>query len=151
VSVRALQAVLLMLAGATPAWADPPRFGLVVGEPNGATAAWTFAEPFALHVEVGHSLRDDASLLATADLVWRLPEVIGVEGLVPWVGAGARFSSDLAEGEAPDRFGVRVPAGISYWADQRVELFFEVAPALSFVPESKAALAVALGIRVALF
>lgn len=134
---------------------DGFRFGIIAGEPLGVSLILPVLPRFALQAEFGYSTRDDAAILATFDLLWRVPELLGPvgtsAGFVFWTGVGVRFSTFLTDDQGPEKAGIRIPVGVSYLtADGTIELFIEVAPALNFAPELLGTLAGGVGMRVGL-
>ena len=110
---------------------------------------------FAVQGEVGYTTRDDAKLVASLDFLWRVPELIGPlgdhGGFVFYTGVGLRFSSQLTDDSDPEQGGVRIPVGVSYVsADNAMEVFAQLAPALNFVPDLMGTLSGGIGFRVGL-
>lgn len=151
--MRALYfAVICALLSAGTARAEnyisPLRLGLMFGEPIAATVALDLSDRFTLHGDLGPSTSRAQTFVGAADLVYGMPEIFGYKFRF-WFGAGLRYSS--GRDEQPNRFGLRVPAGISYLGhDLSTEVFIFAAPSVSVVPDAKAALDGGLGLRVAL-
>jgi hypothetical protein len=147
----ALLVGLLSSGTVSPASAEEPtplRLGLMFGEPIAATVALSLNESFAVHADIGPSTSRFQRIIAAADLVYGMPEVFGGDFIL-WFGAGLRYSA--GRDDEPNRFGFRVPAGISYFTTARAtELFIFAAPGVSLVPDKRASLDGGLGIRIAL-
>lgn len=131
---------------------SPVRVGLLIGEPICATVGFTLSERFIMQADIGPSTSSRQSAIAAVDLVYTLPEVFGGDlsrdHFVPWFGLGLRLS--MGKDETPNRFGPRIPFGISFFAaENSIELFASIAPGLSLAPDVWSSLDGGLGVRVA--
>lgn len=153
-----LVALVAVLAAAAPEAQTEPldldsrlRFGFSIGEPLALTVASDLSAGLVLQSEIGLSALDDFSGLLAMDLVYRADQVFGpitrTLWLMPYLGAGVRVA--LGEGDHPDRFGFRVPAGISLRdLTEPIELFVQVAVGLSVLQERRGTLDFGGGLRV---
>lgn len=153
-----LAVVLAALAAATPVVrSEVPeldsrlRFGLSLGEPLALTVASDLSQVLVLQTEVGISVSDDFSGLLTMDVVYRANEIFGpiTRSLwaMPYVGLGLRVA--LGRDEQPDRFGFRVPVGLSFRdATEPIEVFLQAAVGLSVLTEVRGSLDAGGGLRI---
>lgn len=147
-----IPALLLALVAQSDV-APPPSLavGLAIGEPVGFSVAAPVRGSFRVHLTAGLSPSDERDALATFDFGYDLPNVIGpVFGtgrLVPWFGLGVRYA-DARREEDSDKFGLRVPFGMSYYdLDGTIEMFAMVAYGVVLMPETDHSLDVTAGLR----
>jgi hypothetical protein len=121
--------------------------GLVLGEPTGASLKYWLSDNFAIDGAVGWSFRGENNLHVHADFLWHKFDLIPVpRGQMPlYFGAGARFK---LQDNDDDRFGVRVPVGVSYLIeDIPVDVFLEVAPVVDVTPKTRFEFTAGVGVR----
>ncbi len=126
------------------------RGGILIGNPLSLTVATDLSEGLVLQLDVGLAHSDDFSGIMGIDVVYRsetiFGRVLGDLWLMPWFGFGARGA--IEKGEDEDRFGFRVPVGISVLSDlDAVEVYFETAIGLSIFPDRRASIDYGFGIR----
>ncbi len=120
--------------------------GLMFGEPIGLTLKYWVNETFAVDGGLGASFHREDGLQLHSDALWH---VFGSHhcphGLLsPYIGVGGR--AKFQDGD--DRFGVRVPIGVSYMLDRSpVDMFLEIAPVLDVEPSVQGSFNVAAGAR----
>jgi hypothetical protein len=149
-----LQAVALivttLLVALSPAAAEEKRFGLglIVGEPTGVSGKYLLGEENAIDLAVAWNLSGDNDFTLHADYLWNKSDLIqvGSEKMLFYFGVGVRM--ELRDNKS-DKFGVRVPIGVSYrFVDPKfLELFGEVAPVVDLAPSTKMDLNVGIGAR----
>jgi hypothetical protein len=149
-----LQAVALivttLLVALSPAAAEEKRFGLglIVGEPTGVSGKYLLGEENAIDLAVAWNLSGDNDFTLHADYLWNKSDLIqvGSEKMLFYFGVGVRM--ELRDNKS-DKFGVRVPIGVSYrFVDPKfLELFGEVAPVVDLAPSTKMDLNVGTGAR----
>jgi hypothetical protein len=149
---------LALLAIAQPSEGDFPlesklRAGILIGTPLSISIATDLAEGLVLQLDLGVSPSESFSGVLGMDVVYRAEQIFGrVYGdlwLMPWFGIGIRGA--VAEGERTDRYGFRVPFGISVLSElEPVEVYLQTAIGLSLFPERRASIDAGAGIRVGL-
>jgi hypothetical protein len=133
-----------------PATASGPgRFGagFLVGEPTGFSAKYWLTDIMAIDGAFGLSLRDTDNVYVNADVLWHnydlIPVSRGRAAAYLGVGPSIEFRDD-----EDNRFGVRVPVGVSYqFADKPLDVFFEVAPILDLSPDVEGDFNIGIGLR----
>ncbi|MEX0772955.1 MAG: hypothetical protein WD038_07290 [Balneolales bacterium] len=109
--------------------------GVVVGDPTGITAKLWLDDLNALAGTAAWSFRGNTSLQLNADYLRHNFDHIDLNrgSMAFYYGLGGRLLA--REGNRDDRFGVRVPFGLSYFfANDPIEIFAEVVPILDIVP-----------------
>jgi hypothetical protein len=129
------------------------RAGILIGNPLSITVATDLSEGLVLQLDLGISPSREFSGVLGMDVVYRAEQIFGrVLGdlwMMPWVGLGIRGA--VAEGDFTDRYGLRVPVGVSVLSElEPVELYLQTAVGLSLFPERRASIDIGLGIRVGL-
>jgi hypothetical protein len=140
----------LTYASLTPATASGPgRFGagFVIGEPTGFSAKYWLNDIMALDGGFGFSLRDDDNVYLNADILWHnydlIPVSRGRTAAYLGVGPSIEFRDD-----EDNRFGVRVPIGVSYQFDDKpLDIFLEFAPILDLSPDVEGDFNIGVGLR----
>lgn len=127
------------------------RAGLLIGNPLSISLATDLSEGLVLQLDLGLSFSDDFSGIVGMDVVYRAESIFGRISadlwLMPWVGFGMRGA--IGEGEQPNRFGFRIPAGVSMLSEvEPLELYGQVAVGLSAFPERRASIDAGGGIRI---
>ena len=107
--------------------------GLIFGEPTGLSAKLWTSQRTALDAAVAWSFSGAGWLHVQSDFLIHNYDLLDVSsGKLPvyyGVGAFLAFSSDLG-------LGARVPVGLAYqFEDAPVDIFFELAPGLSLLPD----------------
>jgi hypothetical protein len=127
------------------------RAGIVLGEPMSLTIATDLSEGLVLQLDLGLSASDRFSGIIGMDVVYRAETIFGRIAadfwLMPWFGFGMRGA--IGEDDQPNRFGFRVPIGLSLLSEtDPLELYAQVAAGLSAFPERRASVDAGAGIRV---
>jgi hypothetical protein len=146
-----LAVLALALTLATPARAQitiPEEgfgIGFVLGTPTGLSASLPVGERNAFNAALGYDFTGDANLFVQADYVWIhkniIPVDVGSVSLYYGPGAFAIAARDAA-------IGIRGVVGIDYrFAGAPVQIFLEVAPGISVLPDTDAHVGAGLGAR----
>lgn len=137
---------LLSAAAAEAQSTDRSRgLGAVIGEPTGVSAAYWTTGSNAFSAGAAWHFVQNPSLHIHADYLFYRFDIIEVtRGSLPlYFGLGARIRFD-----DEDKFGVRFPLGVAYhFADNPLEIFFELVPVLELVPGTTLAGNSGIGIR----
>jgi len=109
--------------------------GVIIGEPTGLSAKFWTSERTAVDAAVAWSFYAPPRFHIQSNFLMHNYDLFSVgSGELPlYYGAGAfiAFSSDLG-------LGLRAPVGVAYhFEDVPVEIFGEIAPGISFLPETK--------------
>lgn len=125
------------------------RFGVGVlfGEPTGLSAKYFFNDTIAVDGGIGWAFHHHTDFHLHSDVLWHDFDLIPVpEGKLPlYFGVGARFK---AADHADDRFGIRVPVGVSYLFEcLPIDVFAEIAPVLDLAPSTRGGLTAGVGVR----
>lgn len=128
---------------------SPGRFGagFVFGEPTGISAKYWINDVIALDAAFGISLEDSDDVFLNADVLWHNYDLIPVSRgrAAAYLGIGP---SILFRDEEDNRFGVRVPVGVSYQFDDKpLDIFFEIAPILDLSPDVEGDFNIGIGLR----
>ncbi len=142
-----LAVVALVVAGATPANADPNGYGLgfVFGEPSGITGKMWAGQNTAFVGGLAWSFVDDGATAVYGDYIWHSYGLLNVQtGALPlYYGAGARIQF-----EDRSRFGIRTVVGLNYqFRSQPFDAFVEFVPLFDITPDADLKLNAALGFR----
>jgi hypothetical protein len=145
---RAEQADYLSQPNAMPNYPNH-RFGagLMVGEPTGLSLKYWLDDNLAVDGAVGAAFHPDTDLYLHSDILWHNFDLLHVpRGQLPlYLGVGGRVKF-VDDGD--DRFGIRVPIGVSYLFDNApVDIFLEVAPILDVTPSVRGDFTASLGAR----
>lgn len=119
--------------------------GVIFGEPTGLSAKMWTSEKTAIDAAVAWSFVGSGWLHVHADFLIHNYELIDVnQGALPvyfGVGGFVSFSSDLG-------LGARVPFGLAYqFEGAPVDIFAEVVPGLSLLPEIRFYIGGGIGVR----
>jgi hypothetical protein len=119
--------------------------GLIFGEPTGLSAKLWTSERTAIDAAVAWSFVGSGWLHLQADFLMHNYDIIDVsQGALPlYYGAGAflGFSTDLG-------LGARIPLGMAYqFEGAPVDIFAEIAPGISLLPEIKFYIGGGIGVR----
>jgi hypothetical protein len=147
---------LALLTLAQPAEEDFPlrsklRAGILIGNPLSISIATDLSEGLVLQLDLGLSPSRRFSGIVGMDVVYRAERIFGRVTadlwLMPWFGFGMRGA--IGEGDQVNRFGFRVPVGLSLLSEvEPLELYGQVAVGVSAFPERRASLDAGGGIRV---
>ena len=121
--------------------------GMVVGDPTGLSAEKWLSQSTALDFSAAWSLERDEAMELAMDHVWYNFSAIESEGhrVALHYGVGGRVQF-VDSGD--DHAGVRLPVGLTYFADRgRVGIFMQVAPTLDLAPSTELDLQGGLGAR----
>ncbi len=120
--------------------------GLMIGEPLGVSLKYWLNDTMAIDGGIGESFHHDNGLQLHSDVLWHAFDLLKVpEGRLPlYFGVGARLKFE----DGDDRFGIRVPVGLSYMLENDpVDIFLEVAPILDLSPSVHGDFNAAIGVR----
>lgn len=128
--------------------------GVIAGEPTGLTVKFWLEDRQAVDVGLGWSFSGTDTLHVHADYLWHdfeLLDTSGISGRIPvYYGIGARFKFRDSDGDPDhdDKFGVRIPIGVSWISESApLDAFVELAPVLDLVPDTDLSLNGAIGLR----
>ena len=148
--------VLALLATAQPPSGDFPlrsklRAGFLIGNPLSISLATDLSEGLVLQLDLGISPSSRFSGIIGMDVVYRAETIFGRVTrdlwLMPWVGFGMRGA--IGEDDQPNRFGFRIPIGLSLLSEvEPLELYGQAAIGLSAFPERRASIDAGGGVRV---
>lgn len=135
---------------AAPRYADTAGHfgvGLVLGEPTGVSLKYFFNDVVAIDGAVGWGFYHETDPYLHSDVLWHKNDLFSVSkgqlSLYGGVGGRVKFRD-----HADDRFGVRVPVGVSYFFENSpVDVFAEVAPILDFTPVVQGGFSAGMGVR----
>ena len=119
--------------------------GVLFGEPTGIGLKYWMGSRTAIDGGIAWSFSGDDSLHIHLDYLLHNFSLIKVKKgkLALYDGIGGRFKD-----EEESRIGIRIPVGIDYISeDVPMDVFFELAPVLDFVPGTEISLMGCLGIR----
>ena len=148
--VLTLALVWLCARGDEPASQNTAhRFGagVLFGEPTGLSLKYFFTDVVAIDGALGWSFESETDFHLHSDILWHMNGLVeSPEGqLALYFGAGARVKFREHE---DDRFGIRVPVGVSYMFERvPVDVFAEVAPILDLAPSTRGAFNAGIGVR----
>jgi hypothetical protein len=121
--------------------------GVIFGEPTGVALKYFLNDTIAVDGGVGWAFHHHTDWHLHGDILWHNFDLIPVpEGKLPlYFGVGARFK---VEDRDDDRFGIRVPVGVSYIFERLpMDVFAEIAPVLDLAPSTRGGLTAGVGIR----
>ena len=154
VLLRGVLIVAIIFGTLSSAAAAENRFGLglIIGEPTGLSANYQLSEDNSIDMAVAWNVSGNNDFVLHADYLWYKNGFFQAgEAKMPlYFGVGGRM---VMRSNKSDKFGIRVPIGISYrFADPGfVELFGELAPVLDLAPSMKLDFNAAVGVRFYLF
>ena len=137
-------------ANSSPGWADRShRFGIgaLFGEPTALSLKYFFNRDLAIDGAVGWSFESETDWHLHSDVLWHINDLVEVPdgNLALYFGGGVRLKF---REHADDRFGIRVPVGVSYMFDRApVDVFAEIAPILDLTPSTRGAFNAGIGVR----
>jgi hypothetical protein len=148
VAAMFLPALARALPGDEP-YREGRDFGLgaIIGDPTGLTGEKWLGRSTALDFGAAWSFENNDTMDLTADHLWYDFGALGTNRhtLALHYGLGGRVR---LEDHADDRAGLRIPVGITWFADEgRVGLFMEVAPVLDVAPSSDLSVQGGVGAR----
>jgi hypothetical protein len=121
--------------------------GVIFGEPTGVSLKYFITDTIAVDGGVGWAFHHHTDLHLHSDILWHDFDLIPVpEGKLPlYFGVGVRLK---VEDHADDRFGIRVPVGVSYLFERLpIDIFAEIAPVLDLAPSTRGGLTAGVGVR----
>ena len=119
--------------------------GFVLGEPTGLTFKTNN-----LVVGIGWSFSSGVDNRIDATIDWWLINKDFVEMLNWYLGVGAKVGIKTNQGnDNTDVLGVgiRVPIGVQWWLTNEFELFAEIAPGISLIPDTSFDVGAGIGLR----
>ena len=123
---------------------DGPGVGIMIGEPTGLSFRYSNFPVIGL----AWSLRNDSFHLQCD--YWLLNK--SLKAPVDWyIGPGLKYLSHKDEGRHHDDtdnwLGIRIPVGLQYFPDNKIEIFGEIVPGIYVYPETDFFIDAALGAR----
>ena len=147
-----LSTLFCVLALSTMAHATerPGRAGLgiMLGEPTGLSGKLFFNNRNAVDAGLSFSFLEERFRVHSDYLI----HTSGPDNWSPYFGVGGELyiknEDDKKDEKTDDRIGVRVPVGIAYQsARHSVDVFFEIVPGMSILPETRLIIGGAIGAR----
>lgn len=126
--------------------ARPLGAGVMLGEPTGVNAKYWLNEMSAIDLGLAWAFSGDDSFHLHADYLLHDRNLVTINGepFIFYFGIGPRFKFETHD----TLFGARIPVGLSYqFAEQPIDMSFELAPILDLAPDTDLALNVGLGAR----
>lgn len=120
--------------------------GIILGDPAGVNMKYWTGPTTALGASVAWSVGKNKAFLAHVDYLFHDFEMFKVNSgrLGVYYGVGGRLRTN---GET--RVGIRIPLGVTYLFERApLDIFFEVAPLLDIIPETKGDVQGGLGVRI---
>jgi hypothetical protein len=119
--------------------------GIMIGEPTGVTLKYNNFPVIGLAWSM---VDDDFSIFCDYWIINRnlkgpVDFYIGAGGKLKLRNNNARHKNDRHE----NVFGVRVPFGLQFFPVEKIELFAEIVPGISLIPETAADIDAAIGVR----
>ena len=137
---RIIALIVLAMVISTATVAADTGVGVILGDPTGVSAL------FGNRVAVAAAWSLDSYIHLHADL-WLLNRPL-VDPLAWYFGVGGKMQILGSDGDSDDlRVGARVPFGIQWYVLPRLELFAEVAPGISVIPETDVDVDGGIGLR----
>jgi hypothetical protein len=148
-TVLALVAVAVLLAGSREATAQSSRggdvgLGIVLGDPTGFSAMFRLGGAGALDLAIGIDVFGDDDFYVHLEYVHFLTDLSrgGTAGLIPYVGIGGFFVTDV------DFIGARAPFGLAIEFNRApIQIFGELALFLLLDPDVDLDVGGAIGFR----
>lgn len=145
--IASLTAVLLLYIAFTPsalAQQRPLGVGLILGDPTGISFKYWKSRGNAYDAGATWSLDADDAFQLHGDYLWHNFDLTGEERTPVYYGLGAR----LRLGGDQAGLGARLPIGITHILTQEpIDIFFEVAPVISVLPDPGLDLEAGVGVR----
>ena len=142
--------VITFLFTLSTAAAEEKNFGLglIVGEPTGLSANYFLSKENAIDLAVAWNASGNNDFVLHADYLWYRHGLFkaGKVDMPLYFGVGGRL---VLRDNDSDKFGVRVPVGVSYrFIDPEfLELFGELAPIVDLAPSTKLDFNIGIGVR----
>ena len=142
--------MVMLLSSLSTAAAEEKNFGLgvMVGEPTGLSANYFLSKDNSIDLAVAWNVSGNNDSVLHADYLWYKNGFFqaGKAQMPLYFGVGGRM---VFRDNNSDKFGVRVPIGVSYRFDDPgfLELFGEVAPILDLAPSMKLDFNASIGVR----
>ena len=141
---------VLVLSSTAQGVERPGRLGvgIMLGEPTGLSGKLFFNDHNAIDAGLSFSFIDERFQVHSDYLI----HVSGIEQWSPYFGVGGdlhlRDDGDNDSTRTQNRIGVRVPLGIAYQSAARsIDVFFEIVPGMSLLPETRLVVGGAIGAR----
>ena len=141
-----LLAFPLMVVSCIPVQAQQRSFGagVIIGDPTGFTAKYWKNKDNAYDFGLAWALGDNGSVLIYGDYIWHRFEITGEARTPLYFGAGAWFGAN----DNRTGLGARIPLGVTHiFARDPIDVFFEIVPAISIVPDTDLDVQGGFGIR----
>lgn len=109
--------------------AQSTELGVIIGEPTGVSAKFWTSGRSAIDLGVAWSLGDSGNMHLHSDYLWHF-----------WIDSGVAFYTGLGGRILFDddtQLAARIPIGLQFNVARRLSLFFELAPTLPIMPETK--------------
>ena len=145
-SIVLLFAVLFMVITESPAHAQQRSFGagVIIGDPTGFTAKYWKSKENAYDFGLAWALGDNGAVLIYGDYIWHRFEITGEARTPLYFGVGAWFGAN----DNRTGLGARIPLGVTHiFARDPIDVFFEIVPAISIVPDTDLDVQGGFGIR----
>lgn len=134
---------------------DSVSAGIILGEPTGLSLKLWLGDIAAIDIALAWSFTDQGAFYVNADYLTHFFDVFDVapDRLPLYAGVGGHFrvrSGGPENDDAESRVGaaVRTPLGVSFLPTELpLDLFFEIAPALTIFPETGFSLEGGIGVR----
>ncbi|MFP4509151.1 MAG: hypothetical protein ACOC4I_06145 [Spirochaetota bacterium] len=134
---------------------DSVSAGIILGEPTGISVKLWLGDISAVDIALAWSFTDEGAFYVNADYLTHFFEMFDVapDRLPLYAGVGGHFrvrsgGQGSEDSEPGAGAAVRVPLGVSFLpTDVPLDLFFEVAPALTVFPETGFSLEGGIGVR----
>ena len=139
-------ATSLMLVCQVPAKGQqrPLGGGVIIGDPTGLTGKYWKSRENAYAFGLAWSLGDDESVQIYGDYLWHRFEITGEPRTPLYFGVGVWLGSNNND----TGLGVRIPLGVTHiFARDPIDVFFEIVPAISLVPDTDLDVQGGFGIR----
>jgi hypothetical protein len=134
---------------------DSVSAGVILGEPTGLSVKLWLGDISAIDIALAWSFTDDGAFYVNVDYLTHFFDVFDVapDRLPLYAGVGGHFrvrsgGQGTDDGESGAGAAVRTPLGVSFLPTELpLDLFFEIAPALTIFPETGFSLEGGIGVR----
>lgn len=109
--------------------AQSTELGVIIGEPTGLSAKFWTSGNTAVDLGVAWSLGESGNMHLHSNYLWHFWSQGGV-GFYTGLGGRILFDDDT-------QFAARIPIGLQFNIARRLGLFFELAPTLPIIPETR--------------
>jgi len=145
-TIGSLIAILLLMMLHSPVHGQQRSFGagIIIGDPTGFTAKYWKSKENAYDFGLAWALGDNGSVLIYGDYIWHRFEITGEPRTPLYFGVGAWFGAN----DNRTGLGARIPLGVTHiFARDPIDIFFEIVPAISIVPDTDLDVQGGFGIR----